>query len=249
MKHQFESINIGKGNVVAVDRTDDFSAYLAMIKNFQPLTADEETELAYKIQQGSKAAKDKLVNHNLLFVVSVAKQYEYCGGCLTLLDIINEGNIGLVKAAETFDPTRGFKFTSYAVGIIRGCITNALTNNSRMVHDYHRTTANSHTSLDAPCADDSDTPMIDFICQSNDAESCATESLVTDVLRVLNSLLKEREITIVCAFYGIGTRKMNEWEIGETYGMSDERARQIRQKALKKLRESEQAVRLLAKYL
>ena len=249
MKHQFESINIGKGNVVAVDRTDEFAAYLKTLEALIPISNDEEVELAMQIKAGSQEAKDKLVSANMRFVVSVAKYYEYCGGCLTITDIIQEGNIGLIKAAETFDPTTGFKFISYAINVIRGAISNALTNYSRMVHDYHNTTANSHTSLDAPCADDSDTPMIDFICQSNDTESCATESLVTDVLRVLNFLLKEREITIVCAFYGIGTRKMNEWEIGETYGMSGERARQIRQKALKKLRESELAVRLLAKYL
>ena len=247
MKHQFESINVGKGNIVAVERTSEFAAYLAMINNFQPLTEEEEVELAEKIQQGDKAAKDKLVNANLRFVVSVAKQYAYCGGCLTLMDIINEGNIGLIKAAETFDPTLGFKFTSYAVGIIRGCITNALTNNSRMVHDYHRTTANSHTSLDAPMSDDNDTPLLDTLCQSTDKES--TESLETDILRVLNSLLKEREITIVCRFYGIGTRAMAEWEIGENFGLTRERVRQMRQIALSKLRESENAIRLLSKYL
>ena len=248
--HYFEPTKCGRQNAVAVGRTTELTTYLATIKNFKPLTIDEEVELANRIQEnGDKEAKDKLVNANLGFVVSVAKQYDYCKGTLTLLDLINEGNIGLIEAAETFDPTYGFKFISYAVSYIKAHITYALTHNSRLVTNRHKDSPNGHTSLDAPLTDDTDTSLGDVLCTSTDAESFVAESLTTDLLRVLNSVLKSREVTIICVMYGIGRPALAKWEIAEKLGVSDERVRQMVQMAIGKLRSNEQAMALLAKYL
>ena len=249
MRHQLESTRCGKNNAVVVERTTELARYLAMVSNFKPLSADEEVELASLIKKGDKAAKDKLVNANLGFVVSVAKQYDYCKGTLSLLDLINEGNMGLIEAAETFDATYGFKFISYAVNYIKAYILDALTRDSRIVTNRHKGAPNSHASLDAPTADDNDTTLGDIICTSTDAESFASESLTTDILRVLNSVLKAKEVTIICVMYGIGTPALSKWEIGEKLGVSDERVRQLAQTAIGKLRSNEQAMTLLSKYL
>jgi RNA polymerase primary sigma factor len=249
MKHQLEATKCGRQNAVAVERTTELARYLAVVNNFKPLSIDEEVELAGLIKKGDKAAKDKLVNANLGFVVSVAKQYDYCKGTLTLLDLINEGNIGLIEAAETFDATYGFKFISYAVNYVKAHILDALTHDSRLVADYHKGAPNSHSSLDAPMADDNDTTLGDIICTSTDAESFVSESLTTDLLRVLNSVLKSREVTIICVMYGIGRPALAKWEIAEKLGVSDERVRQMAQMAIGKLRNNEQAMTLLSKYL
>jgi RNA polymerase primary sigma factor len=249
MKHQLESTKCGRQNIVAVERTTELARYLAVVNNFKPLSIDEEVELASLIKKGDKAAKDKLVNANLGFVVSVAKQYDYCKGTLTLLDLINEGNIGLIEAAETFDATYGFKFISYAVNYIKAHILDALTHNSRLVADYHKGAPNSHSSLDAPMADDNDTTLGDIICTSTDAESFVGESLTTDILRALNSVLKAKEVTIICVMYGIGTPSLSKWQIAEKLGVTDERVRQMAQMAIGKLRNNEQAMTLLSKYL
>lgn len=249
MKHQLESTRCGKNNAIVVERTTELARYLAMVSNFKPLSAEEEVELASLIKKGDKAAKDKLVNANLGFVVSVAKQYDYCKGTLTLLDLINEGNMGLIEAAETFDATYGFKFISYAVNYVKAHILDALTRDSRIVTNRHKGAPNSHASLDAPTADDNDTTLGDILCTSTDAESFASESLTTDILRVLNSVLKAKEVTIICVMYGIGTPALSKWEIGEKLGVSDERVRQLAQMAIWKLRSNEQAMTLLSKYL
>lgn len=257
MSHILESIKVGKQNPVSVERTSEFAKYLAAIKNFKPLTMDEEVMLGEKIQNSprdfngkptDRESVDTLVNANLSFVVSVAKQYEYCGGCLTILDLISEGNMGLVEAAETFDPTRGFKFISYAVNYIRMRILDALTNKSRIVADYHKGISNRHSSLDAPTSDDNDTTLGDILCTSTDAESFRNESLATDLMRVLNNVLNPQEVTIICIVFGINTPAKKRWEIAEIMDCSQERVRQIEQKALYKLRNDAQALSLLEKY-
>lgn len=257
MSHILESIKVGKQNPVSVERTSEFAKYLAAIKNFKPLTAEEEVAFGEKIQSSprdfngkptDRESVDTLVNANLSFVVSVAKQYEYCGGCLTILDLISEGNMGLVEAAETFDPTRGFKFISYAVNYIRMRILDALTNKSRIVADYHKGISNRHSSLDAPTSDDNDTTLGDILCTSTDAESFRNESLATDLMRVLNNVLNPQEVTIICIVFGINTPAKKRWEIAEIMDCSQERVRQIEQKALYKLRNDAQALSLLEKY-
>ena len=257
MSHILDGIKVGKKNPVSVERTSEFAKYLATIKNFKPLTTDEEAMLGEKIQNSPKDSSDKptdresvnaLVNANLSFVVSVAKQYEYCGGCLTILDLISEGNMGLVEAAETFDPTRGFKFISYAVNYIRMRILDALTNKSRIVADYHKGISNRHSSLDAPTTDDNDTTLGDMLCTSTDADTFHNDSLATDLMRVLNNVLKPQEVTIICIVFGINTPAKKRWEIAEIMNCSQERVRQIEQKALYKLRNNQQALSLLEKY-
>lgn len=257
MPHILDGIKVGKQNPVSVERTSEFAKYLATIKNFKPLTMDEEVMLGEKIQNSprdfngkptDRESVDTLVNANLSFVVSVAKQYEYCGGCLTILDLISEGNMGLVEAAETFDPTRGFKFISYAVNYIRMRILDALTNKSRIVADYHKGISNRHSSLDAPTSDDNDTTLGDILCTSTDAESFRNESLATDLMRVLNNVLNPQEVTIICIVFGINTPAKKRWEIAEIMDCSQERVRQIEQKALYKLRNDAQALSLLEKY-
>ena len=257
MSHILDGIKVGKKNPVSVERTSEFAKYLATIKNFKPLTTDEEVMLGEKIQNSPKDSSDKptdresvnaLVNANLSFVVSVAKQYEYCGGCLTILDLISEGNMGLVEAAETFDPTRGFKFISYAVNYIRMRILDALTNKSRIVADYHKGISNRHSSLDAPTSDDNDATLGDMLCTSTDADTFHNDSLATDLMRVLNNVLKPQEVTIICIVFGINTPAKKRWEIAEIMNCSQERVRQIEQKALYKLRNNQQALSLLEKY-
>jgi RNA polymerase primary sigma factor len=257
MSHILDGIKVGKKNPVSVERTSEFAKYLATIKNFKPLTTDEEVMLGEKIQNSPKDSSDKptdresinaLVNANLSFVVSVAKQYEYCGGCLTILDLISEGNMGLVEAAETFDPTRGFKFISYAVNYIRMRILDALTNKSRIVADYHKGISNRHSSLDAPTSDDNDATLGDMLCTSTDADTFHNDSLATDLMRVLNNVLKPQEVTIICIVFGINTPAKKRWEIAEIMNCSQERVRQIEQKALYKLRNNQQALTLLEKY-
>jgi len=257
MPNVFKSINVGKKNPTTTIRTNELDKYLTSISSYESLTIEREVELGEKIQNSPKDCNgrptdresvDALVNGNLRFVVSVAKQYEYCAGCLSILDLINEGNMGLLQAAETFDPTRGFKFISYAIGYIRMFILDALTNKSRIVTDYHKGVSNRHTSLDAPTSEDNDTTYGDVLCTSTDAESFRNESLTTDLMRVLNNVLKPQEVTIICIVFGINTPAKKRWEIAEQIGCSQERVRQIEQKALYKLRNDAQALSLLEKY-
>ena len=248
MKHQLDSMIFGKNNIVSVERTSDLAAYYAMIANFQPLTIEEEVELGWLAKAGDEEAKTKLINANLRAVVSIAKQYAYCAGCLTITDLINEGNIGLINAVNTYDPSIGTKFMSYAVGHIRQYILAALTNKSRIVSDYHKGASNRHSSLDAPTSDDDSTTLGDILCTSTDSESFANESLANDIMRVLNNLLKPNEMTIICVLYGIGTPAQRRWEIAEKLGKTEERIRQTEQSALNKIRSNQQALLLLAKY-
>ena len=269
--------------------------YLVEIGREPMITVDEEIELAQEIHRGGRKgerAKEKLIKANLRFVVSVAKQYQHQG--LSLTDLIDEGNIGLVKAAEKFDETRGFKFISYAVWWIRQSILQAIAEQSRIVrlplnqvsaiskinqvtnefiqqhnrrpsiHELSELTGidesrirqsqnadNHHMSIDAPFSDDDDNSMADMLSGGEDSRtdrSVDFESMSDDLKAVLKKTLKDREITIVTECFGIGCHEKGLEEIGTEMGLTRERVRQIREKAIEKIRESGNA-RVLMKYL
>lgn len=265
--------------------------YLQEIGHEELLSTDEEVELAQRIRKGDKRALERLTKANLRFVVSVAKQYQNQG--LSLPDLINEGNVGLIKAAEKFDETRGFKFISYAVWWIRQSILQAIAEQSRLVRlplnqvgsvnkitrelnkfeqEYERKPsvdeiaervdlpedkiadamkANSrHVSMDAPIADGEDSSMIDFLSgdSSNTDRELAIESLKAEVSRILK-LLTDKEQKVLRAFFGIdGSPEMTLDEIGEKYNLTRERVRQIKEKALRRLRHNTKN-KLLKSYL
>ena len=255
--------------------------YLQEIGREDLITVEEEVELAQRIKKGDQEALEKLTKANLRFVVSVAKQYQNQG--LTLPDLINEGNLGLIKAAEKFDETRGFKFISYAVWWIRQSILQALAEQSRIVRlplnqvgslnkinkafarfeqENERTpspeelaqvldlpkekvadtlrVSGRHVSVDAPFAEGEDNSLLDVLVNNdspNADRSLINESLSTEVERAL-STLTERERDIVKYFFGIGTSEMTLEEIGEQFGLTRERVRQIKEKAIRRLRHS-----------
>lgn len=265
--------------------------YLQEIGHEELLTTEQEVELAQKIRKGDKKALERLCKANLRFVVSVAKQYQNQG--LSLPDLINEGNLGLIKAAEKFDDTRGFKFISYAVWWIRQSILQAIAEQSRLVRlplnqvgsvnkitrelnkfeqEHERKPsvdeiaervdlpedkiadamkANSrHVSMDAPIADGEDSSMIDFLSgdSSNTDRELAIESLKAEVSRILK-LLTDKEQKVLRAFFGIdGSPEMTLDEIGEKYNLTRERVRQIKEKALRRLRHNTKN-KLLKSYL
>ena len=265
--------------------------YLQEIGHEELLTTDQEVELAQRIRKGDKRALERLTKANLRFVVSVAKQYQNQG--LSLPDLINEGNVGLIKAAEKFDETRGFKFISYAVWWIRQSILQAIAEQSRLVRlplnqvgsvnkitrelnkfeqEHERKPsvdeiaervdlpedkiadamkANSrHVSMDAPIADGEDSSMIDFLAgdSSNTDKELAIESLKAEVSRILK-LLTDKEQKVLRAFFGIdGSPEMTLDEIGEKYNLTRERVRQIKEKALRRLRHNTKN-KLLKSYL
>lgn len=253
--------------------------YLQEIGHEDLLTTEEEVELAQKIREGDKRALERLTKANLRFVVSVAKQYQNMG--LSLPDLINEGNVGLIKAAQKFDETRGFKFISYAVWWIRQSILQAIAEQSRIVRlplnqvgsvnkiakelnkfeqEHERKPsvdeiaervdlpedkisdalkANSrHVSMDAPIADGEDSSMMDYYI-SGDAPSTDDqldrESLHKEIERVILSL-SEREQKVMRAFYGIGEPELTLDEIGTKYDLTRERVRQIKEKAIRRIR-------------
>lgn len=269
--------------------------YLVEIGREPMITVDEEIELAQEIHKGGRKgerAKEKLIKANLRFVVSVAKQYQHQG--LSLTDLIDEGNIGLVKAAEKFDETRGFKFISYAVWWIRQSILQAIAEQSRIVrlplnqvgaiskinqvtnefvqkhnrrpsiHELAELTGidearirqsqsadNHHMSIDAPFSDDDDNSMSDMLSSGDDSRTdrgVDFESMSDDLRAVLQNTLKDREIKIVTECFGIGCQEKGLEEIGTEMGLTRERVRQIREKAIEKIRESGNAC-VLMKYL
>ena len=265
--------------------------YLQEIGHEDLISVEEEVELAQRIRKGDRSALEKLTKANLRFVVSVAKQYQNQG--LSLPDLINEGNLGLIKAAEKFDDTRGFKFISYAVWWIRQSILQAIAEQSRLVRlplnqvgsvnkiarelnkfeqEHERKPsvdeiaervdlpedkiadamkANSrHVSMDAPIADGEDSSMIDFLAgdSSNTDKELAIESLKAEVSRILK-LLTDKEQKVLRAFFGIdGSPEMTLDEIGEKYNLTRERVRQIKEKALRRLRHNTKN-KLLKSYL
>lgn len=265
--------------------------YLQEIGREDLITVEEEVELAQRIRKGDQAALDKLTKANLRFVVSVAKQYQNQG--LSLPDLINEGNLGLIRAAEKFDETRGFKFISYAVWWIRQSILQALAEQSRIVRlplnqvgslnkinkalarfeqEHERTpspeelateldlprdkvadtmrVSGRHVSVDAPFAEGEDNNLLDVLVNSDSPNAdrvLINESLSTEVDRAL-STLTERERDIVRYFFGIGCTEMTLEEIGDKFGLTRERVRQIKEKAVRRLRSSSRS-KLLKTYL
>lgn len=265
--------------------------YLQEIGREDLITVEEEVELAQRIKQGDRKALEKLTRANLRFVVSVAKQYQNQG--LTLPDLINEGNLGLIKAAEKFDETRGFKFISYAVWWIRQSILQALAEQSRIVRlplnqvgslnkinkalsrfeqeNERRPSAEEladdleipadkiadtlkvsgrHISVDAPFVEGEDNSLLDVLINNdspNADNSLIKESLGKEIDRAL-STLTEREANIVKHFFGVGYPEMTLEEIGEKFGLTRERVRQIKEKAIRRLRHSSKS-KLLKSYL
>jgi RNA polymerase primary sigma factor len=254
--------------------------YLQEIGKVDLLTPDEEVTLAQKIREGDQLALEKLTKANLRFVVSVAKQYQNQG--LSLGDLINEGNLGLIKAAQRFDETRGFKFISYAVWWIRQSILQALAEQSRIVRlplnrvgslnkisktfseleqKYEREpspeelaetleiTANEvvdtmkisgrHVSMDAPFVQGEDNTLLDVL--ENDTEVTPDSGLMTDSLRKevqrALSTLTQREADVISLYFGLnGEHPMTLEEIGERFDLTRERVRQIKEKAIRRLR-------------
>ena len=213
--------------------------YLQEIGREQLLPVEEEVELSQRIRKGDRRALDKLVRANLRFVVSVAKQYQNQG--LSLPDLINEGNVGLIKAAEKFDETRGFKFISYAVWWIRQTILQALAEQSRIVRlPLNQVSASGrHVSVDAPFIEGEENSLLDVMTNPDSPmadKGLVSESLSTEIDRALG-VLNEREKQIIERSFGINNQpEMTLEEIGETFGLTRERVRQIREKAIRKLR-------------
>lgn len=263
---------------------DSLERYLQEINKEPMITPEEEVVLAHRIHNGDDEALEQLTKANLRFVVSVAKQYQ--GQGLGLIDLINEGNVGLITAAKKFDETRGFKFISYAVWWIRQSILQALAENSRLVYlplnqvnnltkihrflsDFaqknERTPSNEEiaealdidvekvktimqssgrpTSMDAPLADDEGSCLLDLLQSrdgSNTERDLITGSLITEVSSAVKKL-PERERKIVEMFFGLNGPEMNLEDIGRELHLSRERVRQLKEKALKLLREAQEA--------
>ena len=255
------------------------------------ISIEEEVELAQQIRKGDRKALERLTKANLRFVVSVAKQYQNQG--LSLSDLINEGNFGLIKAAEKFDETRGFKFISYAVWWIRQSILQAIAEQSRIIRlplnqvssvnkinkvlnkfeqeNERRPSIDEiaqdtdipeekiieafkvnthHISVDAPFHDDDESSLLDVI--PNDAipstdKSLVEESLRAEIGRVLD-ILEDREKKVIEAYFGINQREMTLEEIGSKYGLTRERVRQIKEKAIRRLRQQTNS-KILKAYL
>lgn len=265
--------------------------YLQEIGHEELLSVDEEVELAQRIKKGDRRALERLTRANLRFVVSVAKQYQNQG--LSLPDLINEGNVGLIKAAEKFDETRGFKFISYAVWWIRQSILQAIAEQSRIVRlplnqvgsvnkinrelnkfeqEHERRPSvdeiadridlpedkieeamkanNRHVSMDAPFVDGEDNSLLDVLADNDMPMADKTlvqESLRKEIDRAIE-LLNDREQKVVRAFFGIGTPEMTLEEIGDKYNLTRERVRQIKEKAIRRLRHNTKN-KLLKTYL
>ncbi len=265
--------------------------YLQEIGREELITAEEEVELAQRIKKGDQTALERLTKANLRFVVSVAKQYQNQG--LTLPDLINEGNIGLIKAAEKFDETRGFKFISYAVWWIRQSILQALAEQSRIIRlplnqvgslnrlnkafsqfeqKYERIPtpqelakilelpsdkvsqairiSGKHISVDAPFVDGEENSLLDVLSNNDSPKADNTlikESLNQEIERAL-STLTIREKDIIKHFFGINCQELSLEEIGDKFGLTRERVRQIKEKAIKRLRHKSKS-KLLKTYL
>ncbi|SET06928.1 RNA polymerase sigma factor RpoD/SigA [Prevotella sp. kh1p2] len=265
--------------------------YLQEIGHEDLISVEEEVELAQRIKKGDRKALEKLTKANLRFVVSVAKQYQNQG--LSLPDLINEGNLGLIKAAEKFDETRGFKFISYAVWWIRQSILQAIAEQSRFIRvplnqvgsvnkinrvlnkfeqenerrpnideiaekvdlpedkiEEAMKISGHHVSMDAPFLDGEENSLLDVL-PNEDAppadNELVLESLRDEISRAL-ATLNERERSIIEAFFGINQPEMTLEEIGDKYGLTRERVRQIKEKAIRRLRHNTKN-KLLKSYL
>ena len=274
------------------DEDRSLDLYLREIGETALINAEEEVRLARRIKQGDKSALDKLTKANLRFVVSVAKQYQNQG--LSLADLINEGNIGLIKAAKRFDETRGFKFISYAVWWIRQAILQALAEQSRIVrlplnrvgtlHKIGKISSrleqglgrepspdeiakelelsegevadtlkisNSHLSLDAPFSTSEDNSLIDILedeFQPSPDEALLSASLRVEIEKALDSLTP-REAEVINLYFGLNSEKaLTLEEIGARFSLTRERVRQIKEKAIRRLRHASRS-RSLRAYL
>ncbi|MEW6413284.1 MAG: sigma-70 family RNA polymerase sigma factor [Candidatus Zixiibacteriota bacterium] len=274
------------------DEDRSLDLYLREIGETPLISAEEEVRLARRIKQGDKRALEKLTKANLRFVVSVAKQYQNQG--LSLADLINEGNIGLIKAAKRFDETRGFKFISYAVWWIRQAILQALAEQSRIVrlplnrvgtlHKIGKVSSqleqglgripspkeianelelsegevsdtlkisNSHLSLDAPFSSSEDNSLIDVLedeYQPSPDEALLTGSLKIEIEKALDSLT-DREAEVINLYFGLNHEKpLTLEEIGARFSLTRERVRQIKEKAIRRLRHASRS-RSLRAYL
>ena len=262
------------------DANRSLSKYLQEISRFQPLDPEREIELAVRVKQGDRRALKELTEANLRFVVSVAKDYQ--GQGLPLTDLINEGNLGLIKAAERFDESRGFKFISYAVWWIRQSVLQALAEHSRIVRlplnrvgtiskinkaserleqEFERAPradeiahqldmriteindaqriARRHHSLDTPFSDDEKNSLLDVISDSNvdDPDKELHMSSLEREVRDSLDTLKEREKDVIKMYFGIDREyALTLNEIGEEFGLTRERVRQIKEKAIRRLR-------------
>lgn len=265
--------------------------YLQEIGKYELISVEEEVELAQRIKRGDQSAIEKLTKANLRFVVSVAKQYQNQG--LNLPDLINEGNLGLIKAAEKFDETRGFKFISYAVWWIRQSIMQAINEQSRIVRlplnqvsslsKYNKAVSEfeqkhqrrpsveelsamldlpqekvadamrlsgKHSSIDAPFVQGEEGSLIDVLADADAVKADSglmNESLSKEIDRAL-STLTERERLILKLSFGIRIQEMSLEEIGDKFGLTRERVRQIREKAIRKLRSTSRS-NILKTYL
>ena len=265
--------------------------YLQEISHEELISVEEEVELAQRIRKGDSKALEKLAKANLRFVVSVAKQYQNQG--LSLPDLINEGNLGLIKAAEKFDETRGFKFISYAVWWIRQSILQAIAEQSRIVRlplnqvgsvnkinkilnrfeqeNERRPSIDEiadkidlpedkiadvlkvpgkQVSVDAPFSDGEESSLLDVLPNANAPmadNELVKESLRNEIDRALQTL-NDRERNIIEAFYGINQPEMTLEEIGDKFGLTRERVRQIKEKAIRRLRQNTKS-KLLKTYL
>ena len=260
--------------------SESLEKYLQEIGREEMISVEEEVELAQRIKKGDHKALERLTRANLRFVVSVAKQYQNQG--LSLPDLINEGNLGLIKAAEKFDETRGFKFISYAVWWIRQSILQAIAEQSRIVRlplnqvgsvnkinrmlnkfeqenerrpsieeisqetnlpeekvDEAMSANTRHVSVDAPFAEGDEGSLLDVLV--NDSSPMADRQLVIESLQAeikqALRMLNERERNVIEAFFGIDGPEMTLEEIGTKYGLTRERVRQIKEKAIRRLRE------------
>ncbi len=272
--------------------TASLDKYLQEIGKVELITAEQEVELAQRIKQGDKVALEKLTKANLRFVVSVSKQYQNQG--LSLPDLINEGNLGLIKAAQRFDETRGFKFISYAVWWIRQSILQALAEQSRIVRlplnkigsinkinkayarleqEYEREpnaeeiadllevtenevkesmkNAGRHVSMDAPLIQDEDNTMYDVL-RSEEAITPETELLYESLRKEIDraiSTLTGREADVIRLYFGLnGSHPMTLEEIGEKFDLTRERVRQIKEKAIRRLKHTSRS-KILKSYL
>ena len=259
--------------------SDSLDKYLQEIGHEELITVEEEVELAQRIRKGDRKALERLTKANLRFVVSVAKQYQNQG--LSLPDLINEGNMGLIKAAEKFDETRGFKFISYAVWWIRQSILQAIAEQSRIVRlplnqvgsvnkinrilnkfeqenerrpsideiaektdlpedkiEDAMKVPGKHISVDAPIVDGEENSLLDLLASTDTPTTdneLVLEALREEIAEALQAL-NERERNVIEAFFGINQQEMTLEEIGDKYGLTRERVRQIKEKAIRRLR-------------
>lgn len=274
---------------------ESLDKYLVEISRIPLISAEEEVELAQAIRAGGKKADDareKLVTANLRFVVSVAKQYQHQG--VPLIDLINEGNIGLITAADKFDETRGFKFISYAIWWIRQSILQSIAEYSNIVRRPQSQIAISNkiknatnefiqknqrypsaeelseiisleidkietaiasdahvSSIDAPITDDESSTMADTLASSseyNTDRQVDYESMCSDLMQVLCSVLNDRERKIVIQSFGIGCQERGLEDIGNDMGLTRERVRQIRERGIEKIRKSSKS-RILLRHI